>query len=87
MVAAKEPTTKEYIVELLDELPLEALAEVATFVEYQRYRMQQQRTQQSESDQIVPVSIEGLSSGVNITEEEIAELRQEMWGRLVDRFN
>ncbi len=82
-MVAKEATAKERIVALLDDLPAEALAEVASFIEFQRYKL---RRRVDLASRPRPVKLEGLSSGANISEEEIADLRREMWGGIEDRF-
>ncbi len=78
-MVANAATTKDRIVALLDELPDEALAEVASFIEFQRHRL---RRQVDRAVRPHPVKLEGLSSGANISEEEIADLRREMWGSI-----
>ena len=82
-MVANAATTKDRIVALLDELPDDALAEVASFVEFQRYKL---RRRVDRASRPRPVKLEGLSSGANISEEEIADLRREMWGGIEDRF-
>jgi hypothetical protein len=68
---------KEQVVAVLDTLPEETLAEVATFLEYLQYRLDQHTPQQPPYK---PVALGGLWEGVTITEEDIAEVRREMWG-------
>ena len=68
---------KERVVAVLDTLPEETLAEVATFLEYLQYRLDRHPPQQTPYK---PVALGGLWEGVTITEEDIAEVRREMWG-------
>ena len=82
-MVAKPSLTKESLITLLDDLPAEALAEVATFIEFQRFKL---RRGIARTARPRPVKLEGLSSGANITEGEIAGLRREMWGGIEDRF-
>ncbi len=68
--------TKERIVRALDALPEEALSEVVTFVEYLAYR---QTHPHSDETPYVPIQLEGLWEGVDISLEDIGEVRHEMW--------
>lgn len=83
---ATTATTKEQIAALLDELPDEALTEVVSFVEYQRFKLRSRIVRATRPHSITPVKLEGLSSGADISEEEIANLRREMWGGIEDGF-
>jgi hypothetical protein len=82
-MVASAKTTKEQIVALLEELPEKALPEVISFLEYQRFKA---RADAEAAADLPTISLEGLSTGAGITEEEISELRREMWGGLEDRF-
>jgi len=73
---------KEQVVAFLDTLPEEALAEVATFLDYLQYKLDQHSPQQPPYK---PVALGGLWEGVTITDEDIAEVRREMWGNLGER--
>ena len=80
-MVAKDAVTRERIVALLDSLPDEALAEVISFLEFQRYKLARQPT---EAPRYLPTPLGGLWKGVEITDADIAEARREMWGRLAD---
>ena len=80
-MTATETGVKERIVAELNQLPEEALREVAMFVEYQRYKINQEQ----EDPPHKPIALGGLWKGVKITEEDIAEARKEMWGNFGDR--
>jgi hypothetical protein len=67
---------KEQVVAVLDTLPEETLAEVATFLEYLQYRLEHAPQQTPYK----PVALGGLWEGVTIIDEDIAEVRREMWG-------
>ena len=67
---------KERIVRTLDTLPEEALSEVVTFVEYLAYR---QTHPHGKDTPYVPIQLEGLWKGAEISPEDIREVRQEMW--------
>jgi hypothetical protein len=68
---------KQQVVAVLDTLPEETLAEVATFLDYLQYKLEQYPPQQTPYK---PVALGGLWEGVTITDEDIAEVRREMWG-------
>jgi hypothetical protein len=72
---------KRRLHEAIDALPEEALAEVASFVEYQRYK----HGQEQGATPYKPIALGGLWKGVTITEEDIAEARKEMWGKFGER--
>ena len=67
---------KEQVVTVLDTLPEETLAEVATFLDYLQYKIDQYSPPQTPYK---PVALGGLWKGVTITDEDIAEVRREMW--------
>ena len=83
MVASKQET-KEKVIAILDELPDAALAEVVSFVEYQRYKLSQPEPSQVQTTRFKPTPMGGLFKGANITDEDIAVARREMWGRYMD---
>ena len=67
--------TKEQIVATLDELPPESLREVWQFLDFLRFK---NREHESEPD----IALGGLLEGYCFTEEDIAQVRYEMWGRV-----
>ena len=69
---------KQHVLAVLDTLPEEALKEVATYVEYLQYKLGRHP---SSPTPYKPVALGGLWAGVTITDEDIAEVRREMWGR------
>jgi hypothetical protein len=70
---------KEQVVAVLDTLPEEALAEVASFLDYLQYKLDQHPPQQTPYK---PVALGSLWEGVTITDEDITKVRREMWGDL-----
>jgi len=66
--------SKEQIIHLLDELPPDSLYEVQQFLDFMRFRSQQQAHEPA-------VAIGGLLEGYRFTAEDIAQARREMWGR------
>jgi len=86
MVARESRTTaKERVIALLDDLPDAALTEVVSFVEYQRYKLEHPDLVNA-SPKPVPVKLGGLLAGSNITPEDIANIRAEMWDGISDRI-
>lgn len=81
----QEPTTqrdlKQQVLDGIDSLPEEALAEVATFAEYQRYKLERARGVPPAK----PMGLGGLWKGLRITEQDIDEARRELWGRFGER--
>lgn len=67
---------KEEIMESLGMLPEETLSDVKLFLDYLQYRVRQKA---SRTTPYVPVALGGLWQGVKVTDEDIAEVRREMW--------
>ena len=67
--------TQEQIIHALDELPPEALHEVQKFLDFLRFKSQEQVREPA-------VALGGLLQGYRFTKEEIAQARREMWGRV-----
>jgi hypothetical protein len=67
--------TKEDILQTLEELPAESLAEVWQFLSYLKFKM---ATKLPEGI----ASLGGLLQGYCFSEKDIAEARREMWGNL-----
>ncbi len=72
MTTQKE--VKQRILHLLDSLPPEQLEEVADFVEFLQRRRRRPKYE--------PVALGGLWNEVSLTEEDIDEIRREMWQSL-----
>ena len=77
-MVAQDSATRERIIALLEALPDEALADVVSFLESQRFKTHRQR---SDGPPYVPTPMGGLWQGVDITADDIADARREMWGR------
>ncbi len=85
MVAQESRTTaKERVIALLDDLPDAALTEVVSFVEFQRYKLDQEIQSPARTTRFLPTPMGGLWKGHEITSDDIAEARREMWGRFAD---
>lgn len=70
---------KAEIVEVLDCLPPDSLDAVSKFVQFLREQQAQKKPPYT------PVALGGLWRGVEITEEEIATIRKEMWASLEEQ--
>ncbi|MFB0535445.1 MAG: hypothetical protein ACETWR_10725 [Anaerolineae bacterium] len=66
---------KEQIIHTLDELPPESLREVQQFLDFLRFKNQNRARQPA-------LALGGLLDGYRFTEEDIAQARREMWGRV-----
>jgi hypothetical protein len=69
--------TKQQVLAILDTLPEETLKEVIEFLDYLQYKLEQRAPRQTPYE---PVALGGLWEGVTISDEDIAEVRREMWG-------
>jgi len=67
--------TKAQILRMLDELPPESLHEVQQFLDFLRFKRQ-------ERTGVPAIAFGGLLDGYRFTEEDIAQARREMWGRV-----
>jgi hypothetical protein len=72
---AIQAVTKEQIIHALDELSPESLREVQQFLEFLRFKRQEHAREPA-------MAFGGLLDGYRFTEEDIAQARCEMWGRV-----
>lgn len=70
-------TLKNEMLDLLDELPPDALTEVRQFVEFLKFK-------QHHTDTASPVAIGGWLAGYRFSADDIAQARAEMWVRFRD---
>ena len=70
-----QAVTKEQIIYTLDELPPESLREVQQFLDFLRFKSRKRANEPA-------VAIGGLLEGYRFTDEDIAQARREMWGRV-----
>lgn len=80
-MAASHDELKKHVLDVLETLPDEALAEVASFVDYQRHKLGRRQT---DAPPYRPIALGGLWAGIQISDEDIADVRREMWGRFSD---
>jgi hypothetical protein len=74
---------------ILDTLPEDALVEVVTFLNYLLYKLEDHSADTdvpaSQQTPYKPVALGGLWEGVTITDEDISQVRREMWGSFGER--
>lgn len=75
-------TLKKNIITSLDKIPPEGLKEVQAFLDFIRFKSQKKT---AKSSPYVPIVMGGLWEGEEITEQDIADIRKEMWGNLDKR--
>jgi len=80
---------KQQVMTILDTLPEETLTEVVTFLDYLQYRLKHPPAGMivppSQQTPYKPVALGGVWEGITITEEDIAEVRREMWSNFGER--
>jgi hypothetical protein len=84
-IGGKVMTLEQAVLENLRELPIIKQQEVLDFV---RFLKQQMSIEPEPTSQTVRKSYKGLWAdlGIDITDEDIAEARQEMWGNFPREF-
>ena len=81
-MATSHAELKRRVLAAVKELPEDALAEVAMFLDYQRYR---HRKRGANAPPYQPVALGGLWKGIQVTDEDIEAARSDMWDRWTDR--
>lgn len=79
MVSSREDI-KRHALDVIDALPDESLTEVVDFLDFQQFKLDKQHSDSSASR---PLALGGLLRGVRIDEDDIADVRREMWARFV----
>jgi hypothetical protein len=77
-MVASHGDLKLHVLEMLENLPEESLVEVATFLDYQQYKLGKQR---AVAATYRPIPLGGLWRGARVGDDEIADVRREMWAR------
>lgn len=72
---------KRRVLTVLDTLPEDVLEEVASYLEQQQ---SQYEDHPPDEPPYKPVTLGGILEGVRISDEDIRDVRREMWGRLAD---
>ncbi len=73
---------KQNIITSLDNIPPEGLKEVQAFLDFIRFKS---KKKSAKFKPYIPVAMGGLWEGEEITEQDIADIRKEMWGNLKKR--
>lgn len=83
-MVVQQRSAKDRLIALLDDLPEAALAEVVSFVEFQRYKVAIGGTDDN-AGRPIPVKLGGLLAGSNITDADMAAVRADMWDGIEDK--
>ncbi len=75
-------TLKQEIITTLDNIPPEGLIEVQTFLDFIRFKF---KKMPQKPTSYIPIALGGLWKGKEITEQDITDIRKEMWGNLEKR--
>jgi hypothetical protein len=82
-MVAKLENLRMRVVSEIEDLPEDALAELLSFVEYQRYKATRDGLIEGKPNR--PVALEGIAPEFDLSEDEIAEVRREMWAGFGER--
>ncbi len=74
---------KKRINKTIESLPESTLVEVATFLEYLEYR--ESPGNRAQTTPYTPIALGGLWQGAVISDEDIEEVRREMWSKFGER--
>jgi hypothetical protein len=72
------------ILAAVEALPDDAISDVEEFVEFQPYK-RRRRHRPTEQPLYKPIALGGLWKGIKIADEDIAEVRREMWDGFGER--
>jgi len=75
-------TIQQQIFTDIETLPTDALEELTTFLDYLHFKVDQKSSRKTPYQ---PVKMGGVLKDSKITEEDIAEVRREMWGNFGER--
>ena len=80
---------RQRVITILDALPEETQTEVSVFLDYLQYKLERPRVDRvvpsSRQTPYEPVALGGVWAGITITDEDIAQVRREMWGDFGER--
>jgi hypothetical protein len=72
---------KKMVLEALESLPEPALEDVLNFLEYQQYKLGKKKAGAAPYN---PVALGGLWDGMTVRDEDIRDVRREMWEQFRD---
>jgi hypothetical protein len=75
-------TLKQQIYTEIQSLPTDALEELSTFLEYLHFKVEQKNIPQTPYH---PVKLGGMLKNVKIMDDDLTEIRKEMWGNFGNR--
>lgn len=78
--------TAQHIIEQINILPSESLDDLASYVEFLRYRAQRVAETKSAEEELLIVRLGGILNGydVDVSPESLAEARRAMWRKYED---
>jgi hypothetical protein len=74
--------TLHKVTEVLKNLPEEGQTELASYLEYLRFKYQVKPARTQHAKKVRLKDLKGILKGYNFSSEVIAQARQEMWGTL-----
>lgn len=77
------PVSKEAVIASLDTLPEDAIQEVATFIEFLKFKAELKHPR---ATPYRPIRLGGLAEGPGLDENELREIRREMWQTFGDEL-
>ncbi len=79
-------TTAEAIIEQIKELPPESLEDLASYVEFLRFKAQRGEEAKPDEKRLTIVKLGGILKGydIDVSPESLAEARREMWRKYQD---
>lgn len=72
---------KQRMLALLDPIPDATLQELAMFLDYQQYKL----GRRAPGTPYTPVPLGGVWAGIEVSDEDLAETRSDMWGHFGER--
>lgn len=72
-------TTAQAIIEQIEQLPPESLDDLASYVEFLRFKARSTQAITTPSEKLRVVNLRGLLAGYDFSPEFLAEARREMW--------
>jgi hypothetical protein len=75
-------TTTQQLFEQIKALPSDSLSELATYIDFLRFKTGQEANSKSAERRLRVVKLRGVLKDYDFSPQELAEARREMWQRL-----
>lgn len=75
-------TTTQQLFEQIKALPSDSLSELATYIDFLRFKTGQEENSKSAERRLRVVKLRGVLKDYDFSPQELAEARREMWQRL-----